>query len=500
MSTVLSPPSLPVGRPALGQSSRSSKSKIAREEIAGPLFNSVLVLVLLLIPIGLMPIVSFLPMVACAGAAFSMVTLLAIANVRIGNQQDMSGFLVVPLLLSAFQNVYLGVMAPYSFSFYIQMALMTHIAFAAMLLISYFFAREPRPLHPLLIHVLIVALGIFCFAVVSVVAFHTSVISMVISARNMLSPLLFLMIGLLLAERAKLSTFLSLVAILAWITIFFGFVEYLSGKNLWFALNIEQLWFKKGLHNIAEWGLPANFVSSEKFFGEQIRRMVSSYADPVNFGTVLFLFFMVAWFTKRWILVVMCLVAITLAVSKGAVMGLLIFFMVSVWRSENHILRVFGVLLAAAAGVVIILYTLTHSTQSLAAHVRGLWTAIASLPEHPLGRGLGGAGMFAENKGDLKESGLGLIIGQLGLMAFVIFGAFFYGIWRWISRLSDPRQNILGCTIFLGLFANIAFNEVALSPNSSAGYFLLLGLLIATDWHLKQGVPSVTSSARVRFR
>lgn len=472
----------PMGSAVRVAGTRPKLRRVADDGLATPLLNAIVVMLLLLVPVALTPIAGFLSMVACAGAVFVSVMLLGVANVRLGNQQDMAGFLVVPLVISAFQNVYLGVVAPYTSSFYIQMALMTHITFAVMLLAGYFFARQRGPMHPLLVQLVAVSLGIGVFAVVSVIGFHTSPVSMIVSARNMLSPFLFLMLGLLLAERTRLPTFLSLVALLAWATIIFGIVEYLSDHSVWSMLNIGPLWQKKGLPNLAEWGLPANFVSSEKFFGEQIRRMVSSYADPVNFGTVLFFFLMVAWFSRRYWLVFFCLLAITLAVSKGALLGLLIFVGVAAWQSGNRILRVAGIVSAGVVGMAVVAYTLTHSTQSLAAHARGLWTAIETLPQHPLGRGLGGVGVLSKHEGALKESGLGLIIGQLGVLAFVLFGTFFWGIWRWLSRLSDRREKLLGCTLFLGLLANIAFNEVALSPNSSAGYFMLLGLLISGDW------------------
>lgn len=454
----------------------------AGNDAAGQLLHAGAVMAILLVPIGLSPITGFLSLVLCAAAAFVAAMLLGVASVRLGNLRDMSGFLFVPLIVSASQNIYLGVIAPYTDSFHVQLALMTHITYATLLLLSYFFVRERGPIHPLLSQLIIVAIGICLFAAVSVVAFHASILGMITSARNMLSPFLFLMLGLLLAERVRLATFLTLVAMLAWATIAFGFVEYLSVKSVWSALNIDQLWIKKGIPNLAEWGMPANFVSSEKFFGEQVRRMVSSYADPVNFGTVLFLFFMVAWYTRRWALVVACLIATALAISKGAVLGLLIFVMVRMWHSGNRALFAFGVAVSCVAGAGVVGYTLTHSTQSLATHVQGLWAAIMSLPEHPFGRGLGGVGVLAKDRTDLRESGLGLIIGQLGVLAFVLFGTFFYGIWRWISRLADQRTAVFARSMFLGLFANIAFNEVALSPNSSAGYFVLLGLLITGDW------------------
>ena len=471
--------------PALHRYSRSQLDGVGSQWVSAGL-----VMLILLVPITLSTIADLPSQLLCSGAAFATTTLFAVASIKLGNQRDLSGFIVVPLLISAIQNVYLGLLAPHMLSLFVQLALLTHFVFSIVLLIAYYFARERAPTHPLLPQLLFAALGIVLFAAVSVLAMKTSMVAMVSSARNMLSPFLFLMVGLVFAERVRLQTFLTLVALLTWTTIVFGFVEYFGSRTVWQALNIDTLWIKKGIPNLAAWGMPANFVSSERFFGEQIRRMVSSYADPVNFGTVLYLFFLVAWFTRRRLLLVMCLLAIALCISKGAMLGLLLFVIVLTWHTGNRALFAAGALLAVVLGGGVVAYTMTHSTQSLATHVGGLVAAIITLPEHPFGRGLGGVGVLAEgDSGELRESGLGLIIGQMGVLAFITFGALFYGLWRWVLRITDRRERIFAQSAYLGIFFNIAFNEVALSPNSSAGYFLLLGLLVSGDWLRRSAGP-----------
>lgn len=449
------------------------------------LLNALVVCLILLVPIGLSPITGFLSNVLCAGLAFVTAMLYFVSCIKLGDQRDLSGFLLVPLLISALQNIYLGLVAPYAASVFIQLALITHVTYCFLLLLTYFLSRPAGATHPMLVVLTAISVCIVLFSAVSVVAFQSSLVAMASSARNLLAPFIFLMLGLLLAERVRVHTFLQLIALLAWITILFGFFEYLGSNSVWHALNIEMLWFRKGIPNMAEWGLPANFVSSEKFFGMQVRRMVSSYADPVNFGTVLFLFTMVSWYLRRWGLLLLCLVAVALTISKGALLGLLVFGLVFAWRSGNRLVFTAAMAVVGVLGAAVVAYSLVHSTQSLMTHVRGLLAAFATLPDHPLGRGLGGAGVLADS-GDLRESGLGLIIGQMGLLAFVLFGAFFYGMWSRVARLTDPRKAVLAQSLFLGLLGNIAFNEVAMSPNSSGGYFLLLGLLIAGDWHQRR--------------
>lgn len=462
----------------------------------GALGGALVVMLLLLVPIGLSPI-SGISIILCGGAAFGAALIYVVAGMRLGTDRDLSGYLFVPLLISALQNIYLGLLAPYTASFFIQLSLLTHVVFATVLLVGYYFARDPGPIHPSLGLLAKLLLAFLFFAAVSVVVMKASITGMASSARNMMSPVLFLMLGLLLAERVRLGVFLSLVAWLAWATIAFGFVEYFGSRTLWAALNIDVLWLKKGIPNLMSWGMPANFFSSEYIFGEQLRRMVSSYADPVNFGAVLFLFFMVAWYTRRWLLLLACVLCMGLAVSKGALLGLLVFGVVLAWYSGNRVLLAAAVLGALAIGGGLVAYTKIHSTQSVAAHAGGLAAAIKSLPEHPFGRGLGGVGVLAHQPGEVRESGLGLIIGQLGVVGILAFGGFFAAVWRWLAKLTGSRERVMALALFLGICGNIAFNEVALSPNSSAGYFMLLGLLVAGDW-LRRGTDAQAEAGEAR--
>lgn len=440
----------------------------------------VLVYLVLVSPALLASVLDPASVILCAAAALFVALTYIACGLVLNSQRDLSGYVLIPLWISATQNLYLGAVAEQAEALSIQVSLLAHIVYAVGLVLVFGFVLRTQLQDTLVKVAAAVALALLLFGVVSVALLNAPMVAMVTSARNMITPAVFLLLGLLAAQRVRQEHFINIVVVLAWLTIGFGLLEYALSEWVWNLFNIDTLWIKKGIPNLAHWGLPANFVSSERFFGEQIRRMASSYADPVNFGTVLFLFFALAWYTRRWMLAVLCLLAIAMAISKGALLGLLIFLTVWAYHFGSRFLFACGAVAAIALGAGLVGYTLLHSTQSLLTHVHGLVSAITSLPAHPFGRGLGGVGVLAEGSDDIRESGLGLIIGQLGLLAFILFGTFFTAIINRLGAVVDLRERVLVAALFYAIFFNIAFNEVALSPNSCAGYFLLIGTVLGS--------------------
>ncbi|MFY7939756.1 MAG: hypothetical protein ACOVOX_02495 [Burkholderiaceae bacterium] len=451
---------------------------MAAGELQTDVSGTLLVYLMLVSPALLAYLLDPAGVILCAGAALLAALAYIGCGLMFSSQRDISGYVLIPLWISATQNLYLGAVAERADALSIQVSLLAHLVYAVGLVSVFGFVLKANIQDPLVKVSAAVALALLLFGVVSVALLHAPMVAMVTSARNMITPAVFLLLGLLVAQRVRQDHFTRFVVALAWLTITFGLVEYVLSEWVWGLFNIDTLWIKKGIPNLAHWGLPANFVSSERFFGEQIRRMASSYADPVNFGTVVFFFFMLAWYARHWVLVIFCLLAIALAISKGALLGLLIFFTVWAHYFGGRFLFICGAVLASVLGAALVGYTLLHSTQSLLTHVHGLVAAITGLPAHPFGRGLGGVGVLAEGSDDIRESGLGLIIGQLGLLAFVVFGTFFVAIAKRLPSVTDVRERVLVVSLFYAIFFNIAFNEVALSPNSCAGYFLLLGIVL----------------------
>lgn len=398
---------------------------------------------------------------------------------------DLSGYLMFPLFISAFQNIYLGLLANIMDAFALQMFLMLHWMFAVVTLVGLMVTgvgKSTSKLPIILFGMLVLLIG---YSVALLAFMGGSPIGLFSSFRNLSTPWVFFLLGFMSIRVVKFDTLLKMVSYLGYFIICFGFLEYFLDKQVWLYLNIEMLWAKKGLPNVAEWGLPLNFVSSERIFGEQMRRMASSYADPVNFGTVLFLIAAVAWYTKKYLLLTLSIICMGLAISKGAFLGLLVLFVVWSYFYTNRIVFAIAGMGAGTLGVAFLVYSSLHSTQSVAAHSQGLWSALATLPSYPMGRGLGNVGVLSGEGGDIKESGLGIIIGQLGVFGMLLYGFFFSVLAKMSLSIPTIRDKVFATTLIISILINIAFNEVALSPNSSAGYFMILGLMLAATEYEK---------------
>ncbi|WIE70306.1 hypothetical protein [Curtobacterium sp. MCLR17_054] len=444
--------------------------------------------------VGITLVSSALGTIAHLSITIAAVTVLlvipAIGRSRRG--QDLSPFLLVPTLFSAFQNVYLikvaGVLAPFD----LQVTIILNVIDAAILLVGLLLtpgkltAAFPDALTRLFgIVAATIWTVITAYALFAVIALNVDIPAVAASYRNLITPLLFLLLGIVAAGSTDPRTFARGVTVLSVALVAFALVETVA-PHFWHTLGISALWHAKRLHTFPGLDVPTNFVSSERVGGERLVRRGSAFADPVHFGTFLFAAFVMAWWLRKWAVVILCAIGGILAISKGMLISLLVFAAIWPLVHGGRLLRVVVIAAVTAAGAVFVIYSALHSTGSVTAHVNGLVSAFRDLPDHPLGLGVGRAGVLAEVFGAVRtesgqESGLGVIAAQLGIPGIILFVALF-GLLTWTTwRFKDPRARVTGIAVTLAFAANAAFNEVALSPNSAAPYCILLGLLITRD-------------------
>lgn len=391
---------------------------------------------------------------------------------------DLSALLVFPLIISALQNVYLGLISLYV-SPDLTLALSTTVIYSLGLLVV-FILLEREAFNKYLLTIFLSGSIIFIYGVILFFAIGGNSYSALASLRNVLAPFLFFLLGYVAGGRCNLSRLCILISVLGVFIIVFGFIERFMFVTLWQHLNVSDLWPLKGIYINPITGYPSNFYASELVGGVQPRRMVSSYADPINFGTVLFLIFMVSWLIRHRILMVMSFIAAVLAFSKGALLGFCIF--TSIWAYYKGATKFLVIILGnLCLTVAFVWYSINNSTGSLKAHVFGFWNSLIELIQHPIGRGPGNigvlAGLFspgAESK--INETGIGMILGELGVVGFLFYCVFIYAVWKRLKLIGCTKFRIFSLSLLLSIVLNICFNEVALSPNSCGGYFLLLGL------------------------
>lgn len=421
----------------------------------------------------------------------AVVTMLVLLAPSFGvPRPDISFFLIVPTIISASQNVYLSLVAEHVEGAELQLVVIVNFIYSAALYLVLLLREDPKkdPARTQLYRKVTLYLGaLMGYGLVTVVLFRTDPTAALASARNIAAPLLFFLVGIHASHIVRLHSYLRYLVWLGVLAIGFGFLE-ANTPGFWQSIGLQTLWENKGIPVSPGTGLPPNFYASEQIDGQFIRRMVGPFADPVNFGTFLFAVFMAAWFLKSRIAVLLVVVASVLTVSKGAFLGMLVWFAFWTRYFASRTIHVFAIMMAAGAALYFYVFTLSSSTGSTTAHINGFLAAFVELPGHPLGRGMGGTGVLAglfsegsESESAITESGIGMIMGQLGVVGLVVYLAFFVALANYTRRIQDRRHKLLASGLLYGFILNAAFNEVALSPNSSAPYFIILGLVIGAD-------------------
>ena len=316
-------------------------------------------------------------------------------------------------------------------------------------------------------------------------AYPAPITSLISAGRNVLSCLVIYAYSCIIGENSDEKTYYKILNAVALIVVMFGLFEYIGGINIWRNLGITQLWNLKGITtNVA--GVPMNWFSSETIGGLQIRRMVSSFADPVNLGTYLFAAFMISWYTGNNVLTVLLSVCCILTISKGALLGFLVFVVMYVWFKDKSKIGVPIIFfLCTLFALRFVEYSMTKSTGSMMAHIGGFISSLKLLITNPAGLGIGNVGVLSGlfstslSNTDVIETGIGVIIAQLGWVGLLCYISFFLYLFyeprKW--KLVDMKASVMNYTLLFAFILNALFNEVALSPNSCALYFIELAYL-----------------------
>ena len=454
------------------------------------LFGGGLVLITIAASLGSMAILA-------AVAAVVFFSVIAQLIHRLAERKaEISFFLIIPTIMSATQNVYLTTVAGALDSGRLQFAIILNFLFSVALYVVLIATRKPSSGHALrkLIKAVTTCLAILVlYGAATVVLFQHDLVAAAASSRNIVAPFLFLLIGLHASVWAKHAVYLRYLVMLGFVAVVFGFIE-ANTPDFWQSLDLRSLWEKKGISVQQDSGLPKNFFASEQVVpGEFLRRMAGPFADPVNFGTFLFAVFMAAWYLRGLLCQIATVAAMVLAVSKGALLGLIVFFAFWTRFYASRTSHIIALVLLAAGAYNFYLFTVSSSTGSTAAHIDGFTAAFVEFPQHPLGRGLGSSGVLAglfsegsESTSAVTESGLGMVIGQLGIVGLAVYLVFFFQLSKYVLQIKNLRDKTLAAGLLGGFLLNAAFNEVALSPNSAAPYFIILGLVIGSDLAAKE--------------
>lgn len=407
---------------------------------------------------------------------FIILSIILSDKIVTSNSNEVNILLIFPVFLSAVQNLYLGLAANHLTLFELQILLTLNVTFAFVLAFKYsIYQILSKKYNWCLLCIVVIVI----YSLIELFFIPVPIVAFMASLRNILAPFIFYLFGLVLGEYTSLVKFEKYIIAIVIFVISFGFIEYMTGGNIWKVFNISKLWYLKGIEKDLE-GFPDNWYASEVILGhENMKRMVSSFADPVNLGTFLFAAVMICWYFKKYVLMVLALVCCALTISKGALLGLLIFSVIFAFYVDKRKI-LFSIV--SFVGLVIGISLLKYGAgSSIGIHLRMFVNSLMIPLSYPFGLGVGEIGVLANvvtgGGADLYigETGIGVVIGELGVFGIFIYGFLFYKMLN-IPWHFDTRTKIFLYSLILAVFSNALFNEVALSPNSCGVYFMIMGI------------------------
>lgn len=386
-----------------------------------------------------------------------------------------------PIILSCIQNIYLGLAVNRLSSMELQVLLTMNILIA--FFASFFHVIATGKIRECSWCLICIAFTII-YSLIGLFFKKPPVTSFLSSLRNIIAPFIFFYYAYVFGKKINRTKVRNIYIKIIAFVVMFGFVEYLSGGRIWNIFNVADLWNLKGITiGLKPGEYPPNWYASETILGRiHLQRMVSCFADPVNLGSFLFAAFTITWYYKKRILMGLIVLCCILTISKGALLGFLIFAVVYLWYKDKSRMLAFA---SCGLGLCVGLYVLFVGRNASAGLHFMMFVRSLSIPlRQPLGMGVGTLGVIAgvtsgyQVSEAVVETGIGVVIAQLGVVGVLLYIILFAKMIK-IPRVKykgDKRAKILLYTLIISFFANAMFNEVALSPNSCGIYFIELGL------------------------
>jgi hypothetical protein len=191
-----------------------------------------------------------------------------------------------------------------------------------------------------------------------------------------------------------------------------------------------------------------------------------------------------AWWKNKKYHMLLSFVGCVMAISKGALLGILLLGVV--WSYYHFSKKSFALISVVFAGLFLASYfSIGAAGQSMAVHILGFTNSLKSIITNPLGAGVGNSGVYgnlmhASKVSEIEESGLGVVIGQLGIVGLILYVTFFINQFNAIHKYKDSTDNrtLIFCySMIFTYILLIVFSESALGPNACAGFMTVIGIM-----------------------
>jgi hypothetical protein len=248
----------------------------------------------------------------------------------------------------------------------------------------------------------------------------------------------------------------------------------LGRSSQWYRLEDVMLFSTSRLYNIELFG----DILVAKPYGTTLNYPSTSY--------LLLLGLLASWLVRRYILLVLFLVATLLMTTKASLFMLLSLLAVPVIvrRFESRLrnglvwgwLLGFGVLATA---------WLVLTGRNL--HAYSLLASLASVPGHPLGNGIGWGGSLSvqevsytwDSEMLIGDSGLAILLNMLGVAGFAVFLLYAQVFVReavTAGTQAGGRERLLVATFGIGVIGNAVLQELAVGPYAAGLAVLMLAI------------------------
>jgi hypothetical protein len=324
-----------------------------------------------------------------------------------------------------------------------------------------------------------------------------SIFTRLICLRQIMTPIILVLYGSCIKlNRKELESFIKFIVNIGLFQSIFGLIErFLLGDNFWLILHIEKFMDSKGF---GEWtsdiGLPGNYYSFDLYslVGSSFRRLVGISTDPLltahflSFCVVLLLFNKVYKSKiKQNIILIIMIGTIFFTLSKGGILIIALACLCKIWKHN----KVHGIVMVLIMGICLALIISTNFLDTVAIHASGLTTTFSM---HSIfGNGLGSWGNYAklyEGTGGSGESYMGLIIGQTGLIGFVVF---LYAFIRNTKIILKEGKSTLSYAILvyvISVLIEAFLSESAINYIGSGISFIIFGIMMNSSASYKNNL------------
>lgn len=337
----------------------------------------------------------------------------------------------------------------------------------------------------------------------------------IVYLRNIVTPLLIFHVCLMTfaSREARLGNVLAIIAALV---IFCGFAEFFFREQWFAATNSDRYWELSGVANYlslefdkvaARSGIVyTNIIDTfrTEFFnspllaglGGTVLRMAGPNMHSISFAYLLSFLVVFTLFRGKVLWVLPLFVLLFLTSAKGP---LILVIMISCGWIAARIVGIGLALLVFCAGLALYIGAgIVVGLQYGDYHVIGFMGAVYDFIANPIGHGIGSGGNLSPGFLTLDweaaqaagrtpfavESAVGVLIYQMGVVAFMLIAFYAWIAWR-LLRVADVTGNGLHLAAGFGMLAMLAngiFQEEALfAPLSMALYLMLAGVVIGAS-------------------